>query len=140
VGGAVDDRSGGIFGLRRLLREHGEAVEYDLIERGLRLWQLGTAELSWRDLWVLVRNVPQSSALGKARDPEGWMWDLPAFLMAGQFDALQGANWQRAGDPKAKRPDPLPRPGVVPAEVRKPSTPTTIEKLRKRLGMDRPRH
>ena len=39
-------------------------------------------------------------------------WDLNTQLLAGVFDQLATANWQRAGDEKAKRPDPLPRPGV----------------------------
>jgi hypothetical protein len=39
-------------------------------------------------------------------------WDLTSYLLAGTFDALQVGNWQRAGDKKAPRPRPFPRPGV----------------------------
>src|SRR5690242_14164709 len=52
-----------MIGLLDLLDEHGEAVEYDLIDAGLRLRWLGTEALSWRDLLVRVRLSPRGSAL-----------------------------------------------------------------------------
>lgn len=63
------------------------------------------------------------------------MWDLPAFLTAGIFDTLQGANWQRAGDPKAPRPEPLPRPGVKSGTKTVKPKPLPIDQMRKRLRL-----
>lgn len=112
MAGGFAGGSGGIFGLCRLLREHGEAVEYDLIALGLRLEWLGTDALSWRDLLVIVKQSPRGSALSRAVNGEDDFWGLPEHLLAGIFDLLASANWQRGGDEKAKRPDPFPRPGV----------------------------
>lgn len=68
--GRVGCGLGGIAGLVRLIRDHGEAVEYDLITIGLRLDWLGTEALSWRDLWVIVRQAPRDSAIRRAVDPK----------------------------------------------------------------------
>lgn len=108
---------GGIRGLRRLLadRECREAVESDLIDRGLRLRNLPSPDLNWRDLWVIVRHLPTGSALNRVQDPD-WRWDLHAQLGAGMYDLLAGANWQRSGDNSAERPTPLPRPGLDTSE------------------------
>lgn len=47
--------------------------------------------------------------MGRAVNPEQWTVDT--YLLALAVDALNGANWQRAGDGKSKRPTPIPRPG-----------------------------
>lgn len=110
----VGYRRGGIQGLVELLDEHGEAVEYDLIALGLRLADLGTPRLTWRDLLVIVRQSPRTSALNRARLGEAADWGVTDHLLAGVFDLLAGANWQRGGDNKAPRPKPLKRPGSKP--------------------------
>ena len=58
-----------MIGLLDLIEEHGEAVEYDLIDAGLRLRWLGTEALSWRDLLVRVRCSAKGSALYRALEP-----------------------------------------------------------------------
>ena len=58
-----------MIGLLDLIEEHGEAVEYDLIDAGLRLRWLGTEALSWRDLLVRVRLSPKGSALYRTMHP-----------------------------------------------------------------------
>lgn len=46
-------------------------------------------------------------------------WGLAEQLLATAVDVLQMANWQRGGDKKARRPKPIPRPGVTnPGEQR----------------------
>jgi len=45
-------------------------------------------------------------------NPDSAMWGLSEHLLAKVFDVLQEANWQRQGDNRAPRPEPLPRPGV----------------------------
>lgn len=64
--------------------------------------------LSLRRLNVLITNLPPGSALERA---SGDGWSVDRHLTAHVLDTLRQANWQRAGDPKAKCPDPIPRPG-----------------------------
>ena len=58
-----------MIGLLDLIEEHGEAVEYDLIDAGLRLRWLGTEALTWRDLFVRVRLSHKGSALYRTLQP-----------------------------------------------------------------------
>lgn len=109
--GVVGD-AGGILSLCRLLDEHGEAIEYDLIQFGLRLEWLGTPALSWRDLLVIVRGRGPQSRLSFAMDGEQVLWTQTDYLLAAVIDVLQEANWQRAGKPNAPRPKRVARPGV----------------------------
>jgi hypothetical protein len=37
-------------------------------------------------------------------------WTLGEHLTAAVVDAVRAGNWQRAGDPKARRPEPVKRP------------------------------
>jgi hypothetical protein len=79
---------------------------------GLRLDWLGSEALTWRDLLVIVKCCPVDSALARSFAGPDHMWGLQEHLLAGIFDVLSTANWQRGGDDKAERPKPLPRPGV----------------------------
>lgn len=103
---------GGILGLSRLLAEHGEAVEYELIRLGLRLSWLGSEALTWRDLFVIVRQSPLDSAIHRSMTGPDYVWGLQEHLLAAVFDVLAAANWQRGGDEHAKKPERLKRPGV----------------------------
>ncbi|WAB10580.1 tail assembly chaperone [Gordonia phage Ecliptus] len=75
--------TGGIFGLHRLLEEHGEAVEYDLIERGLRLRDLGKPWFSWTDLRALEKRARTdwTMELFRSRNPETWLWADPKTML-----------------------------------------------------------
>jgi hypothetical protein len=68
-------------------------------------------EATLRAIWVRVRMLPPDSAVKRAVDPHGWR--LEHYMLADIFDVLAGANWQRAGDGKAKRPGPYPRPEAI---------------------------
>ncbi|WP_310962153.1 DUF5361 domain-containing protein [Nocardioides terrisoli] len=107
---------GGIASLRRLIAEHKEALEYDLIRLGLRLDWLGTPELSWRDLLVLVRQAPESSAIRRALLGDSAGWGLPEHLLARLSDQVANLVWLQTEDGAkgVNRPVPLPRPGVEP--------------------------
>lgn len=89
-------------------------MEYDLIALGLRLDDLGSRRLSWRDLWVIVRQSPRGSALDRVVNPEESQWGLAEHLQAATFDALRVANWQRGEARKSDFPKPTLRPGVEP--------------------------
>lgn len=93
-----------------MLDRHQEAIEFDLISLGVRLSDLGGV-LSWRDLYVVVRNLPMSSALARSMSGAEAQWGVTEYLLAQVVDALNGANWQRGGG-KGQKPKPTPRPGA----------------------------
>lgn len=129
-------RRGGIRSLLTLLRQHREAVEFDLIALGLRLDDLGSRALTWRDLWVIVRRSMPESAVFRAQNPDSWAWGLPEQLLAAVTDALRVANWQRAGGRRSEYPQPIPRPGVEPATRTRGTSPIPLDEMRKWLGWD----
>ncbi|WP_324188420.1 DUF5361 domain-containing protein [Nocardia higoensis] len=104
---------GGILGLDALLEEHGEAVEFDLIALGLRLRQLGTDVLSWRDLLAIIRWLPAESALLRSMDPVGSRWQVSQHLLAEMTDSLRWLVWAKTPDAQQgrNRPEPIARPG-----------------------------
>lgn len=102
---------GGIDGLCRELDSHGEAIEYDLIALGLRLDNLGTPALSWRDLKVILANSAPRSAYARAVAGGDAEWTLTDHLLALTIDTLAMANWQRQGKPHSPKPQPVTRPG-----------------------------
>lgn len=73
--------------------------------------------LSWRRLGVLLRQLPPDCALARSMGTGGWT--PTEHLLAFVADVLQEANWQRGQDEHAKHPDPVPRPGQVPAADRR---------------------
>lgn len=127
-------RRGGIRSLLTLLRQHREAVEYDLIALGLRLDDLGSRALTWRDLWVIIRRSPPESAVFRAQNPDSWAWGLPEQLLAAANDSLRVANWQRAGGKRSEYPWPIPRPGVQPQQTSRGREPLPMDAMRKWLG------
>lgn len=118
MAGGQQGHDGGILGLDQLLDEHGEAVEYDLIALGLRLDDLGSERLTWRDLWVIVQHAPRESALARAVGGDDVVWGLTDHLLATTIDVLNIANWQREnqgrkkGQTPTRKPKRMPRPGV----------------------------
>ena len=101
---------GGILGLCELIEEHAEAIEFDLLTLGLDSRSIGTVGLDWWRLKAIVKNLPQSSALGRSMNGSDALWGLPEHLLATVIDAIHQGNWQRGGG-KGKRPKPIPRPG-----------------------------
>lgn len=105
-----------------------------MILNGLRLRWLGTQELTWRDLIVIVRNSPEIRTAVVGEDDA---WGLREQLLAGLFDLLNVANWQRGGDDSKPRPEPLKRPGVASAntgETLAHGKAVSIEEMNARLG------
>jgi hypothetical protein len=62
---------------------------------------------------VIVKHLPDTSALRREVLGDHAPWDVQAHLLAGIFDVLAVANWQRGGDENAKKPERLERPGVT---------------------------
>lgn len=112
MGGRFGVDAGGIRGLLNLLADkpQREAVESDLIERGLRLRDVGSGDFTWRDLWVLLDNLPPTSALARA---QGFAWTPGDYLLAQGVDFLGWLAWAQTedGQKNRNRPVPLPRPG-----------------------------
>lgn len=101
---------GGILSLREVVREHSEAIEFDLIGMGLRLRDAGSLRFNWRDLWVVCRNLGRDSALYRAMNPDDdTSWSITDYLLAMVVDNSAARLWQ-AGGGKGRRPKPLPRP------------------------------
>lgn len=97
-----------------ILEDHAEAVEFDLLSMGLRLDDLATDRLTWRDLYVVIHRSGPGSALARELQPELSAWAsglVLADLLAHAVDLLAGGNWQRAGKKTAPKPKPIPRPG-----------------------------
>jgi len=107
VGRRIRRVRGGIGGLASLLREHGEAIEYDLIRCGLRLSWLGTEALSWRDLLVLVRQCGPDTAFWRA-DPQRAVQTVEVDLLRSIQHATRLLVWQNTKDGAAGRNQPEP--------------------------------
>lgn len=88
------------------MREHGRAVEADLLRAG---WRLG--DLTWTELISWIRHPVRDSALARSLVGPDHEWRITDHLIAGVHDRLAEANWQRGGG-KGPKPRPLPRPGA----------------------------
>ena len=132
--GSLRGEPPGIFGLLDLLEEHGEAVEYDLIALGLRLRDLGTERLTWRDLLVVVRQAPEGSALVRATVPAP-LFGVPERLALLIEHRLRVLIWQNSGG-KGPAPEPMPVPGdgSVDGDASWVGDALPIEELNARLG------
>lgn len=74
--------------------------------------QLRTGQLTYHELSVFIRTSGPGTAYARQVLGEDSAWDLRNQLLAGIYDQLAAANWQRSGG-KGPRPKPLPRPGVT---------------------------
>ena len=115
VGGAA----GKLVGLAALIDEHDEAIEFDLLRLGYRLRWLDspTEDFTWRDLWVLVRNLgPDSATHVAVNGREESEWTLANHLLAMIAENTSLAIWMKTADaqkkPPRNRPKPIFRPGV----------------------------
>lgn len=135
AGGFGRDR-GGIFGLCDLVEGHAEAVEYDLIRHGLRLRDLGSKRLTWRDLFViLTQQRMKDSAMAFAVAPNDAPWDdISAHLLAEIVDVQHMLLWAKTKDGQKgrHRPQPVPRPGRRPERFG--SKPLPLDEMKAWLG------
>lgn len=135
MAGAGEGVVGGIQSLRELIADHPEAVEYDLIQLGLRLDDLGTERLTWRDLKVIVtRMPPHKSALQAEKRPDDSPWGLVEHLLAELVDVQHLALWAKTkdGSKNRNRPKPIERPGRRPERFGK--KPLELERMKDWLG------
>lgn len=92
-------------------------MEIDLIRYYHAPYAALAAEYGAQLVAAMVVNLPPDSATMR-HYAQGW--GLEAQLLAGVFDRLVEANWQRSADGQKDRnkPKPLPRPGVQGSGVR----------------------
>ena len=85
-----------------------------MIDRGLRLRDLGSDRFTWGDLKAILAHLPQSSAYWRAREPEKSRWGVGEYLLASIADSLRWLVWAKTKDAKRRRnlPKPIPRPGA----------------------------
>lgn len=111
--------AGGIVELRRLLTEHGGAIEADLhrvygIRLNRALYGPPQDRYSPREILTRIRHLPPDSAFVCAvLGPERAAWSVNSYLLAGISNLLAGANWQRSGG-KGLRPKPVQTPASKP--------------------------
>lgn len=96
---------GGIRKLRELIEEHPTEVEFELIRLGLRLDQLGSPLLSWRDLAVIVTHCAMGSPLRTAL--QGFeSWTRLELLAAMQVNLQAHWTWLNMDEKKRGQFDP----------------------------------
>lgn len=104
---------GGIGSLRGVLRDHSGAVEYDLLRLGKHIDDLGTPDLSWRDLWVLVTCAQPDTATFKALNPD-WQHTLELELLRSIEYTNRWLQWAKTEDAAKKRPTDVPKVAPLP--------------------------
>ena len=140
MAGRVGNHTGGTRSLLALIEEHSEAVEYELITHGLRLRWLGSEGFNWRDLLVLVKHSPESSALFRSvHGAEQSEWTLTNHLLAAVADSAAWLVWSKTEDASRKRnrPKPIQRPGITDDSKKQIGSGTLeIEAMKNWLGGD----
>ncbi|MFC4124938.1 DUF5361 domain-containing protein [Nocardia rhizosphaerae] len=110
----------------------------DLIDRGLRLRDLGTEALSWADLHAIVDTLQfrPESALYRTIVTD-WRWGLSEMLLADAVDSLRWLMWAKTkdGQRNRNRPKPVPRPGIAQPE-RIGDKPVAISDMNEFLGWE----
>lgn len=117
---------GGIRGLADLLTRHAEAVEADLLERGIDLVDFYRGKITLRRIVVAIRQLPAGARLWKAlappqagksdATPGDAAWSGVEHKLAAVFDAVQNVTHvlQVVNSEKGKAPPAparMPRPG-----------------------------
>jgi hypothetical protein len=129
----------GILGLLDVLDAHEEAIRYDLWPER-RITDLGSEQLTWADLQMLVRQASPTSAIYRSMNPTSWMWTHTDFILALVYDKLAEHNWMISvdGSKRINRPKPLPRPGLEedPDVKQLTGKPVPIDEMAKMLGRD----
>lgn len=103
-----------MIGLSKLLKEHGAALNADLMTRGFTRADIGV-RLSWSDFKDFVQHLPPTgdSAYFRAIRPRSW-WVTPEYVALKENTfAVELGNWQRGGGQKGGKP----RPPEIPSDT-----------------------
>lgn len=107
------------------MREHEEAIEYDLITSAGVEWSDVGSTLSWGAFSSFLKNIPQDSALWRSthRDIADWGTTLKTNeILADIYDVLSMLNNNLVGGFQRKRPHrtkPYPRPWLKKTKEKK---------------------
>lgn len=96
-----------MIGLSKLLKEHGAALNADLMAKGFTRADIGV-RLSWSDFKDFVQHLPPTgvSAYYRAIKPRSW-WVTPEYVALKENTyAVELGNWQRGGGQKGGKPKP----------------------------------
>lgn len=102
---------GGILGILDELDHHGDAIEYDLLTIGLRLSDIGTGRCTWRDVLIVMKGAPRTSAYARAKLGVDAEWDRTNDLLAGLIDLLRRHRWLDTGK-RGSNPQQIDRPST----------------------------
>ncbi len=118
-----------MISLLPVLRKHGEAIEYDLMCRGIDLLDFFRGSITPRRMWVLIKGLVRDSSTNTSREIGG-PWDLETLLLAAAVDDIRLNNFILAAvnSPKGKNPLPMPKPIPRPG-VEENSPNTTVKKF-----------
>jgi hypothetical protein len=88
-------------------RDVWEAIEYEAVRGGRSL-----ADLSWREIKVLVRHAEPGSAIFRATFGEQATWSVTDHLLAALYDLTNLMVWMKSkdGQKNRNRPKPISRP------------------------------
>ena len=107
--------TGGIISLAEFMEDHHKALEYDLMQCGFELKDVGRS-LTWGALHSFVQNIGPESATAKDLNPELHQWASQLNtnkILADIYDmlAMINSNLVAVGSHKpSKKPKPYPRP------------------------------
>ncbi len=106
-----------------IYKDHGEALEFELMSRGFDLRRVDdeSSDFTLRQLWILYDHLPfknevNRSILGMDQFEYSTMWESSTALLADIFDSIQYNTFILASantdskSPKPKAPKPYPRP------------------------------
>lgn len=115
-----------MMSLLPVLRQHGEAIEYDLLIKGIDFLDFFRGRMRARRLWVLVKGLIADPNTNTSRSIGG-PWNLENMLLAAAVDDIRLNNFilAAANSPKGKNPLPLPSPIPRPGVEDQPSNTTT---------------
>jgi len=127
-----------MISLAAFIREHREAVNYDLLtQTGYSLDDVGRG-LSWSALDSFIKNTSPNGALIREMRPDIFQWSSTAktnALLADIYDMLAAINANlcaKGSGRKPKRPKPYPRPGGN-KQQKHIGTAVSIEELNRRI-------
>jgi hypothetical protein len=111
-----------------------------LIDKGLRLRDLGTPHFEWCDLKAIISTAGPDTHLFRELYPDEWQWDLHAHMLADLIDLTHLLVWFKTKDGAKgrNRPKPYPRPGVEDEGSRTvKGTARPLDEVRSRLSVPR---
>lgn len=106
----------------------------------MRLRDLGTERLTFRDLWIIVRHAPRESILAQQLAPIETRWSDAEYLLAEVVDRLSLLWWAKTKDGARNRnqPERVPRPGDEPATKKLGGTVLPMDEMAKVFGLPPP--